>query len=185
MVFYLICLFILGRSCYLYLPGLLLQRIIRVSLKLNLTSIADLLAARFGKSHRLAIMVTLGCFDWHLCLISRLQLKAIVYSFQQLQAEQTLLMTWSFGLIVALVLAGFTIMFGIRNIDVTERHPGVMLAIAFESLSQAGRLFGGWLVCYVLFVRITNGYLATKSNANVKLEEQLTVSNFTGHGRPC
>lgn len=36
-----------------------IQRIIRVSLKLNLTSLADLLAARYGKSHNLAIVVTL------------------------------------------------------------------------------------------------------------------------------
>ena len=154
-----------------------IQRIIRVSLKLNLTSIADLLAARFGKSHNLAIMVTLVALIGTMPYIA-LQLKAIVYSFQQLQAEQTLV-TWSFGLIVALVLAGFTIMFGIRNIDVTERHPGVMLAIAFESLVKLiAFLAVGLFVTFVLFESPMD--IWQQSNASVKLEEQLTASNITG-----
>ena len=61
-----------------------IQRIIRVSLKLNLTSIADLLAARFGKSHNLAIIVTIVAFVGTMPYIA-LQLKAMVYTFQQLQ----------------------------------------------------------------------------------------------------
>ena len=59
-----------------------------------------------------------------------LQLKAIVYSFQQLQLGD-LYEPGQLGLAVSLVLAWFTVVFGIRSIDVTERHPGVMLAIAF------------------------------------------------------
>ena len=109
-----------------------IQRIIRVSLKLHLTSIADLLAARFGKSHNLAILVTIVAVIGIMPYLA-LQIKAIVYSFQQLQAQQDFV-TWQLGLAVSLVLAGFTVVFGIRTIDVTERHPGVMLAIAFESL---------------------------------------------------
>lgn len=154
-----------------------IQRIIRVSLKLNLTSIADLLAARFGKSPKLAIMVTLVALIGTMPYIA-LQLKAIVYSFQQLQLEQSLI-TWRFGLVVSLVLAGFTIMFGIRNIDVTERHPGVMLAIAFESLVKlVAFLAVGIFVCFVLFESPME--IWQQSNANVKLDEQLTVSNITG-----
>ena len=109
-----------------------IQRIIRVSLTLHLTSIADLLAARFGKSHNLAIIVTLVALVGTMPYVA-LQLKAIVYAFQQLQLEQSL-NSWHIGLVVSLVLALFTVLFGIRHIDVTERHPGVMLAIAFESL---------------------------------------------------
>jgi len=154
-----------------------IQRIIRVSLKLNLTSIADLLAARFGKSHNLAIMVTLVALIGTMPYIA-LQLKAIVYSFQQLQAEQTLV-TWRFGLVVSLVLAGFTIVFGIRNIDVTERHPGVMLAIAFESLVKlVAFLAVGLFVTFVLFDSPMD--IWQQSNANVKLDQQLNLPNITG-----
>ncbi|NQZ80070.1 MAG: PAS-domain containing protein [Colwellia sp.] len=152
-----------------------IQRIIRVSLKLNLTSLADLLASRYGKSHNLAIMVTLVALIGTMPYIA-LQLKAIVYSFQQLQAEQSLV-TWRFGLIVSLVLAGFTIVFGIRNIDVTERHPGVMLAIAFESLVKLFAFLAvGIFVCYFLFDSPME--IWRESGANLLLEQQFNMPNL-------
>lgn len=153
-----------------------IQRVIRVSLKLNLTSIADLLASRFGKSHNLAIIVTLVALVGTMPYIA-LQLKAMVYSFQQLQIDHSLV-TWRLGLVVSLVLAGFTIVFGIRNIDVTERHPGVMLAIAFESLVKLFAFIAvGVFVCFVLFESPMD--IWQKSGANIKLSEQLNVSNVT------
>ena len=152
-----------------------IQRIIRVSLKLNLTSIADLLAARFGKSHNLAILVTIVALIGTMPYIA-LQLKAIVYSFQQLQAEQSL-PNWHFGLIVSIVLAGFTIVFGIRNIDVTERHPGVMLAIAFESLVKLFAFLAvGLFVTYVLFDSPME--IWRRSSANIQLDQQLNFPNI-------
>ena len=151
-----------------------IQRIIRVSLKLNLTSIADLLAARFGKSHKLAILVTVVALVGTMPYIG-LQLKAIVYSFQQLQAEQSLA-NWHFGLIVSLVLAGFTIVFGVRNIDVTERHPGVMLAIAFESLVKLFAFLAvGIFVTYVLFDSPMD--IWRRSSASLQLDQQLNFPN--------
>lgn len=152
-----------------------IQRIIRVSLKLNLTSIADLLAARFGKSHNLAILVTVVALVGTMPYIA-LQLKAIVYSFQQLQAEKSLA-NWHFGLLVSLVLAGFTIVFGVRNIDVTERHPGVMLAIAFESLVKLiSFLAVGIFVTYVLFDSPME--IWRRSSETLQLEQQLNFPNI-------
>jgi Na+/proline symporter/signal transduction histidine kinase/ActR/RegA family two-component response regulator len=127
-----------------------LQRIIKTSLQFNLTSIADLLAARFGKSHALAILVTLVSLLSTLPYIA-LQLKAIVYSFQQLQMQHDF-MPWQLGLVTSLVLAGFSMLFGIRSIDVTERHPGIMLAIAFEALVKvAAFACVGIFVCFMVF----------------------------------
>jgi len=152
-----------------------IQRIIHVSLKLNLTSIADLLAARFGKSHQLAILVTVVALVGTMPYLG-LQLKAIVYSFQQLQAEQSLA-NWHFGLVVSLVLAGFTIVFGVRNIDVTERHPGVMLAIAFESVVKLlAFLAVGIFVTYVLFDSPME--IWRRSSANIQLDQQLNFPNI-------
>jgi len=153
-----------------------IQRIIRVSLKLHLTSIADLLAARFGKSHNLAIIVTIVALVGTMPYMA-LQLKAMVYSFQQLQADQSLT-SWHIGLVVSLVLAVFTVLFGIRNIDVTERHPGVMLAIAFESLVKlVAFLAVGLFVCFVLYESPND--IWHQANANVLLDEQLTADNIT------
>lgn len=153
-----------------------IQRIIRVSLKLHLTSIADLLAARFGKSHNLAIIVTLVALVGTMPYIA-LQLKAMVYSFQQLQIDQSL-NSWHIGLVVSVVLAIFTVLFGIRNIDVTERHPGVMLAIAFESLVKLFAFVAvGIFVCFVLFDSPVQ--IWQQADASTLLEEQLTIDNVT------
>jgi Na+/proline symporter/signal transduction histidine kinase/CheY-like chemotaxis protein len=152
-----------------------IQRIISVSLKLNLTSIADLLAARFGKSHNLAILVTIVALVGTMPYIA-LQLKAIVYTFQQLQAERSLA-NWHFGLIVSVVLAGFTIVFGVRNIDVTERHPGVMLAIAFESLVKLFAFAAvGIFVTYVLFDSPME--IWRRSSTILNVEQQLNFPNI-------
>ena len=149
---------------------------IRVSLKLNLTSIADLLAARFGKSHNLAIIVTIVAFVGTMPYIA-LQLKAMVYTFQQLQIDQSLA-SWHIGLAVSLVLVVFTILFGIRNIDVTERHPGVMLAIAFESLVKIiAFLSVGLFVCFSLFDSPLD--LWQQSGASLKFEQQMNADNVS------
>lgn len=153
----------------------LIQRIIRVSLKLNLTSIADLLAARFGKSHKLAIMVTCVALVATMPYLA-LQLKAIVYSFEQLQIQQSI-QSWEFGLIVSLVLAVFSIIFGIRHLDVTERHPGVMLAIAFESLVKIIAFTAvGVFVTFFMFESPMELWRVT--DANVKLSDQLSFPNL-------
>ncbi len=127
-----------------------IQRIIRVCLKLNITSIADLLASRFGKSQLLAVVVTFVALFGTLPYIA-LQLKAIVNSYEILRQDH-LLSSWQLGLIVSFILAGFTIIFGVRAIDVTERHPGMMLAIAFESLVKViAYLTIGIFVSFFLF----------------------------------
>lgn len=152
-----------------------IQRIIRVSLKLNLTSIADLLAARYGKSHKLAVLVTLVALVGTMPYIA-LQLKAIVYSFTQLQTDQDY-NHWQLGLAVSLVLAGFTIVFGIRHIDVTERHPGIMLAIAFESLVKLFAFLAvGLFVTFFLFDSPSD--LWHQTNANIKLESQISLPSI-------
>ena len=127
-----------------------IQRIIKTSLKLKITSIADLLSARFGKSQSLALIVTLVALIGTLPYIA-LQLKAIVYSYKILQQNQDFPI-WQLGLIVSCILAGFTIIFGIRTIDVTERHPGVMIAIAFESVVKLiAFLLVGVFVSFVIY----------------------------------
>lgn len=153
-----------------------IQRIVRVSLKLNLTSIADLLASRFGKSQNLAILVTIVSFVGTMPYIA-LQLKAMVYSFQQLQIDQSL-SRWHIGIVVSIVLAAFSVLFGIRNIDVTERHPGVMLAIAFESLIKITAFIAvGLFVCFALFESPVD--LWEKAGASIQLEQQFNTANLS------
>ncbi|MGB1237099.1 MAG: PAS-domain containing protein [Pseudomonadales bacterium] len=152
-----------------------IQRLIQVSLRLKVTSLADLLAARYGKSKKLAVIVTLVALIGTMPYIA-LQLKAIVYSYQQLTSSQELNI-WQTGLVVSTLLAAFTVFFGIRSVDVTERHPGVMLAIAFESLVKLlAFLVIGLFVCFFLYD--SPAQLWRDSRADGLLGQQLEFPNL-------
>jgi Na+/proline symporter/signal transduction histidine kinase len=120
-------------------PGIaLVMRIVKIAKAQNSTSIADFLASRYGKSERVAAIVTLiavtGCIPY-----IALQLKAISVSLETILAIQDvpLLAATPFGDIAlwgAFVLALFAMAFGTRNVDATENHDGMTLAIALESL---------------------------------------------------
>ncbi|MFP3514625.1 NahK/ErcS family hybrid sensor histidine kinase/response regulator [Pseudomonas sp. SIMBA_077] len=113
-----------------------LQKMVMISKQENITSIADFIAARYGKSQSLAIVVALICLVGVLPYIA-LQLKGIVLGVNLLigaGADATGTRAQDTALLVSLVLALFTIVFGTRNLDSTEHHRGMVLAIAFESL---------------------------------------------------
>ena len=154
-----------------------IQRIIKTSLQLKITSIADLLSARFGKSQNLAAIITLVVLIGTMPYIA-LQLKAIIYSYQILQ-ETPDLPIWQLGLIVSIILAVFTIIFGIRTIDITERHPGVMIAIAFESLVKLiAFLLVGLFVCFVIYDSPMDIWELSKDS--ISLEEQFSGYSLVG-----
>lgn len=121
---------------------LVLRKIIRVAKTQRITSIADFIGSRYGKSALMAGLVTIIAVIGVLPYIS-LQLKAVSNSYFILlnypdlvtpvhSSEQAI---WEdSALYVALLLAAFTILFGTRKIDVTERHEGMVAAIAFEGI---------------------------------------------------
>jgi Na+/proline symporter/signal transduction histidine kinase/CheY-like chemotaxis protein len=119
----------------------LLARIIRISKAHNITSIADFIAARYGKSQLLAAAVTVIAALGTLPYIA-LQLKAVSASFTVLLNYPSVTLSSSSSepasaytaLAVALLLSLFAILFGARHIDATEHNEGMMLAIAFESV---------------------------------------------------
>lgn len=112
----------------------MINRIITISKRQNLTSIADFIAARYGRARSLAVLVTLIATIGSVPYIA-LQLKAIVASFGTISDyPATGFAGVNTALLFAAALAGFAILFGTRKIDVTEHHDGMMLAIAFESI---------------------------------------------------
>ena len=122
--------------------GGFMLRVVRVSKEQNITSISDFLASRFGKTQRLAVLVTVVAVLGVLPYIA-LQLKGIAMGFNLLTAgpeggmslpDEPGPIFLDTALLVALLLAVFTILFGTRQLDATEHHPGLMLAVAFESL---------------------------------------------------
>jgi len=116
----------------------LLARVVLIAKREHITSIADFIAARYGKSQTLAVVISLICIVGILPYIA-LQLRAIVMGLDLFGGEA---MRQAVGkgsssqiaLFVSIALAIFTMLFGTRHIDATEHHRGVIVAIAFESL---------------------------------------------------
>ena len=115
-----------------------LRKLVRISRHQRITSVADLLSSRFGKSSRLAVLVTFIAVVGTTPYIA-LQLKAITQSIQVVTTASGRggigdLDTISLGFIAAACMAVFTILFGTRNVDAKEQHHGVVAAIAFEAI---------------------------------------------------
>ncbi|KWT96815.1 MULTISPECIES: sensor histidine kinase [unclassified Variovorax] len=125
----------LGPTLGMLMAWTVLRKMIRIARSQRITSIADFIASRHGKSPLLAMLVTLIAVVGILPYIA-LQLKAIASGYALLvDAPARPLAWWSDStLYIALVLAGFTVAFGARHLDTTERHEGMVAAIAFESL---------------------------------------------------
>jgi Na+/proline symporter/nitrogen-specific signal transduction histidine kinase len=125
----------LGPTLAMLLAWTVLRKMIRIARTHRITSIADFIASRHGKSPLLAMLVTLIAVVGILPYVA-LQLKAIASGYVLLADAPTQPLAWwrDSTLYIALVLAGFTVAFGARHLDSTERHEGMVAAIAFESL---------------------------------------------------
>lgn len=114
-----------------------LARLILVAKREHITSIADFIAARYGKSQHLAMLVTLVAIMGVLPYLV-LQLKAIVLGLDMLSDGGMVAQEGGgragLALVVGLLLALFSILFGTRHLDATEHHRGLVVAIAFESV---------------------------------------------------
>ena len=136
---------------YLLLPAMLVK-LVQVSRRERISSVADFIAARYGRDRGLAVAVTLIATCGVVPYIA-VQLKAIDGSLQALAASSGGgaapggTAAW-----VAAGLALFAILFGARQVDATQHRPGMMLALAFGSLFKlAAFLAVGAFVTFGLF----------------------------------
>lgn len=149
--------------CALFIP--LLRKIIRICKTQRINSIADFIASRYGKNFSLGVIVTLCCLVGIIPYIA-LQLKAISASFHTITGlpPATTLGFSDDKFYITLVIILFIILFGTRSVDATERHEGLVGAVAFESLVKlfAFLVVGCFLTFFVfdgyedLFRRISN-----------------------------
>ncbi|HET7033297.1 MAG TPA: histidine kinase, partial [Casimicrobiaceae bacterium] len=132
----------IGPTLMIALWWVVLRKILRISKQNRITSLADFVASRYGKSALLGGIVTVIAVIGILPYIS-LQLKAVSNSFAILVQFPEIIMPAKVGtasiredaaLWMALLLAAFTILFGTRHLDAAEHHQGMVAAIAFESL---------------------------------------------------
>jgi len=144
----------------------LLARIVRIAKVENTVSIADFIAARYGKSQGLAALVTVTAVIGLLPYIA-LQLKAITISFEVL-ADKALgvefnAMPGGTTLLVALLMAAFAVLFGVRSIHANEHHRGLMMAIAAESVVKLTTAFAVGLVITLAVFGDLEGLIAAAS----------------------
>ena len=127
-----------------------LRKLVRIGKMQKVTSVADFVSARYGRSNALAAAVTVLAVVGVTPYIS-LQLQSITVSFSIFASAESSALPGRPGetgaLWVAAGLAGFAILFGTRNLDANERHYGVVTAIALEAIVKLVALF-----CVGIFV---------------------------------
>ncbi|MDT0499590.1 MULTISPECIES: sensor histidine kinase [unclassified Halomonas] len=149
----------LGPTLAMLMAPFLIRKMVRIASAQRITSIADFISARYGKSSGLGALVALIALIGITPYIA-LQLKAITVTHAVLVnypdagdlrlADEPFWLDKSFW--VALVLAVFIILFGTRHLDASERHEGMVAAIAFESLVKlVAFLSVGIFTVFVLF----------------------------------
>jgi Na+/proline symporter/signal transduction histidine kinase len=145
----------IGPTLMIALWWIVMRKILRISKQNRITSLADFVSSRYGKSALLAGVVTVIAVIGIVPYIS-LQLKAISNTFSVVLQYPDIVMPAKLGtapvfqdtaLFVALFLAAFTILFGTRHLDTSEHHEGMVAAIAFESLVKlvAFVAVGAWV----------------------------------------
>ncbi len=136
----------------------LMRKMIAAAKRENVTSVADFLGSRYGKSRAVSVVATLIAVIGVLPYIA-LQLQAMSFSFAALlghpgstEDPNLPVLFQDTALVVAIVMAVFTVLFGVRNIQASEQHRGMMLAIAFESIVKLAALLAvGVFVVFGLF----------------------------------
>ena len=167
---------------------LVLRKIVTICKRYRITSLADFMSSRYGKSRALGELVTVIAVVGVVPYIA-LQLKAISNTFSILRGRADVAIAVATdppiladtALYVAVLLAAFTIVFGTRHLDATERHEGMVAAIAFEALVKlAAFLAVGLYVTYGLF----NGFgdLFGRAQDRPELAKLLTFGETQSYG---
>lgn len=152
----------------LYLFGYrFLRKLIAVSKRQHITTIADFISSRYGKRQTIALLVTLIALLAIVPYVA-LQLKAIGSAFLmvtgQTHAELIVLGATTF-------IALFSIYFGTQHADVTEYRRGLMLAISFESVIK---------LCALIAVA-SFGYFAYSQHTNTPLLHKFASADALGN----
>jgi Na+/proline symporter/signal transduction histidine kinase len=178
----------LGPTLTFILGWFVIRKIIRISKVNRITSIADFVASRYGKSFQLGGLVTVIAVIGILPYIS-LQLKAISTGFSVLLHYPEIVMPTTSGtgmfvqdtaFYVALIMGVFAILFGTRHIDASEQHEGMVAAIAFESVVKlVAFLAVGLFVTFGLYDGFDD--IFTRAESSGALTQLFTINGVAAH----
>ena len=137
----------------------------------HISSLADLISLKYQHSHLIAACITLLCFIGVIPYIA-LQLDAITKSINLITGD-TQTSNPQVSIYVAGLMALFAIIFGTRTLNLTDKHPGLLLTIAFESVVKLVALWAvGLFVCFSLF----NGVLDLVAQATQHTATQAVIN---------
>src|SRR5450631_2353555 len=144
----------LGATLSIILWWIVLRKMVRIRHTYRITSIADLISLRYEKSPSIAALATIISIVGIVPYLA-LQLKAVITTFATIVQSPGADSSWAtdnVGLIIVVFIILFTIMFGTRRIIPTERHQGMVVAMAVESFVKLiAFLVVGIFVTYFLF----------------------------------
>src|SRR5471030_3051092 len=161
----------------------LLRRMIKLAKSQNITSIADFIAARYGKSQAVAATVALIAIIGSVPYIA-LQLKAVPSSLETILSEDDAFskipLIGDIALTVTLTMAAFAVLFGTRQTDATEHQHGLMLAVATESIVKlVAFIEAGLFVTFWMFTPTELIERAMKTPEAVRAIEYVpSIGNF-------
>ncbi len=176
----------IGPTLTAALGWVILRKIIRISKLNRITSIADFIASRYGKSATLAGVVTIIAVLGIIPYIS-VQIKAISTTYLLINQYPDITLPSQYADIpvfkdtafyVALILTVFAILFGTRHLEATERHEGLVAAIAFESIVKLVAFTAvGVFVTYSIFDGFGDLYARAQTDPDVS---RLLVVDLSG-----
>ncbi len=153
----------LGPTLMAALWMVLLKKIIRIAKENRITTIADFIGSRYGNSLFLSALVTVVAVIGITPYLG-LQIKAIMRTLAILSGQTQGMAAG--GWYIAFILGIFAIMFGARRLDSSERHEGLIFAIAFESIIKLiAFLVVGFYVSYYLFGGVGDIFEKIKGSA--------------------
>ena len=161
----------------------LLRRVIHLAKSQKITSIADFIAARYGKSQAVAATVALIAIIGSVPYIA-LQLKAVASSLETILSEDeafsSIPIIGDIALISTLAMAAFAVLFGTRQTDATEHQHGLMLAVATESIVKlVAFIAAGAFVTFWMFTPIELVERAMKTPEAVRaIHYAPSIGNF-------
>ena len=163
----------------------LLRRVIQLAKSQNITSIADFIAARYGKSQAVAATVAVIAIVGSVPYIA-LQLKAVASSLETILSEDKLFSSipiiGDIALVVTLAMAAFAVLFGTRQTDATEHQHGLMLAVATESIVKlVAFLAAGAFVTFWMFTPVELIERAMKTPEAVRAINYVAVDRQFPH----
>jgi len=156
----------------------IMRRMVRIKNRYRITSIADFISARYDRSVSLAAMAACAALVGSTPYIA-LQIKSVVATFNIIAGDPGPTTSWvreQIGPLSVILMIAFTIIFGVRKLDPTERHQGMITAVAAESIIKLTAFLAcGIFITYIAHNGIADLFADTRA-LGIDLSEVITLS---------